>query len=423
MRITLLFLTVCFTSSLHGQSQADETLLTLIDQFESHTQRFPPPSLELDFKVNLNNELSQDRLSEQKRFFSDLQKQLQQIETGLLSKELQLDQGILLYEAIINTERLHLIEKTTKEPSLQKLDKIYDHDKGADWYAWFLKKWTSTLMKPEEVMAFGHTEVERVKNEIAKLNLPNTKPAEFLTTDTEQIVKVLNRKKELIRKQLDELMPDYTSLPNLTIAQGINSRLAQTPGYYDGSTFYFNLFEQPFDLTDCDWLLIHEGNPGHHFQVNYHNDLSVKPYRSTLRYMGFVEGWAAYTENLGWDMGLYKSPWEALGKWNWDLIRSVRIVLDVGLNYYGWSDEKARVYWKQHIKDQDDIATREINRMKRWPAQVLTYKLGEAAILQLLQQKKEAQGESFNYKAFHSQVLSSGIVPVHLISFLLNPIP
>lgn len=415
MRFTLIFLCLSWSIAVNGQSAADKTVLDLIDQFEKQYYGFNPSSLSLDFKVNLNTELQTRKPEEQKAFFLNLLTELEAVNRSELRSDLKMDFDILHYEAKLNLERLDLLEKSQDHENIQDLERVYDFVNGPAWYAWFVKKWTGTSMTPEAVMQFGRLEVERVKNKMSDLDLSLPKPTSDLTQDANLIIKTLKAKRQHIEGQLSRFLPDYPKLPVLNIEKGTNPRMAQTPGYYNNNTFYFNLFDKPFDLADCDWLLIHEGNPGHHFEVNYHNDLRVKPYRSGLRYLGFVEGWAAYTENLGWEMGLYKSPYEALGKWRWDIIRSVRIVLDVGLNYYGWTDERSMAYWQQHIQGQDDIATREINRMKRWPAQVLTYKMGEAAILKALEEEKSKLGEAFSYKDFHTRILGSGIIPVTLI--------
>lgn len=414
--LSILLLSTSLTAL--SQSEEDQTLELIISDFEAAYEQFSPPALSLDFKVNLSNQLGTRNIAAQKSYFKRLVTQLTALNPEKLSDEMQIDFHILRFEAGLNMKRLELLADKSKEGDLNSIDRIYDYPQGPFWYAWFVSKWTGTNLSPEEIMAFGEREVERVKEAMKSINLPTPKPPAHFTHDTALILKTLKDKRDQINEQLAALLPEYPALPPLNIDRGGNRALAQTPGYYSNNTFYFNLFDSPFDLADCDWLLIHEGNPGHHFEVNYSAQLRLKPYRATLSYPGFAEGWAAYTENLGWEMGLYKNPYEALGKWKWDIIRSVRIVLDVGLNYYGWSDEKAMQYWQEHIKGQDDIANREISRMKRWPAQVLTYKLGEAAILQALKNERERMGAQFNYKDFHTKILGSGRIPVVLISQL-----
>ena len=117
-----------------------------------------------------------------------------------------------------------------------------------------------------------------------------------------------------------------------------------------------------------------------------------------------------------------QTSYDYLGKLEWDLIRSVRVVLDIGLNYYGWTEEEALDYWKENIINQDEKAMREINRMKRWPAQVLTYKVGAAKILEIKEKMQEQQGDDFDIKKFHDKILKAGPVPLHLLeNYVLNP--
>ena len=131
-------------------------------------------------------------------------------------------------------------------------------------------------------------------------------------------------------------------------------------------------------------------------------------------YSGFVEGWGAYVEYLGKDLGVYKTIYDEYGKWEWDLIRSVRVTLDVGINYYGWSDDKAISFWKTHIPNLDDIGWREIARIKRWPAQVVTYKYGAHTFLQLLKEAKKR--DEFEFLAFHTKLLKYGDIPISILS-------
>jgi uncharacterized protein (DUF885 family) len=98
----------------------------------------------------------------------------------------------------------------------------------------------------------------------------------------------------------------------------------------------------------------------------------------------------------------------------------VRIVLDVGIHYKGWSQKQALAYWKQHLPFRMDIAQREIDRVTRWPAQVLSYKLGEAKLLELKQRCEKELGKSFDIKKFHSLVLSKGQIPLQVMETMVN---
>ncbi|HHC80938.1 MAG TPA: DUF885 family protein, partial [Flavobacteriia bacterium] len=119
-------------------------------------------------------------------------------------------------------------------------------------------------------------------------------------------------------------------------------------------------------------------------------------------------------EEIGYEINAYENIYDELGKWEWDIIRSVRVCLDVGLNYYDWSDEKAIRFWRRHIKNKDYIAKREIARMKRWPAQVITYKYGANRILEWRLRSKVKTPE--NIKEFHRKILKNGSIPFSVLN-------
>ncbi|MNE57382.1 hypothetical protein D3C80_1523440 [compost metagenome] len=123
---------------------------------------------------------------------------------------------------------------------------------------------------------------------------------------------------------------------------------------------------------------------------------------------------------MGKELGLYKTVYDELGKWEWDIVRSVRVPLDVGINYYGWTDEQALAFWKKHIKNQDGIAMREINRIKRWPAQVVTYKFGAGKILEWKKRMQASKGAKFNIKDFHDKILNVGSLPFPVLESILK---
>src|SRR5690606_11577133 len=104
-----------------------------------------------------------------------------------------------------------------------------------------------------------------------------------------------------------------------------------------------------------------------------------------------------------------------LGKWEWDLVRSVRVVLDAGIHGLGWSREQALEYWEEHIPGQPDLADREVTRVTHWPAQALSYKVGADAIQRLRDRLAKALGQRFDAARFHRALLELGMVPLPLI--------
>ena len=95
------------------------------------------------------------------------------------------------------------------------------------------------------------------------------------------------------------------------------------PAYYDDGVFYFSFFGNRFPGRSFGWMYLHEAIPGHHYQ------LSLQPESVGFWYPATVEGWGAYCENLGTELGVYADPDLHYGKWEWDLVRSARVALDV----------------------------------------------------------------------------------------------
>jgi uncharacterized protein (DUF885 family) len=279
-------------------------------------------------------------------------------------------------------------------------------------------------VNPDELYLNGLEEIERVKQHIeniraqtgmdsAQFYLHLNDPSFFLSDET-QVRQAFEQTKNIVLKNLGRLFTT-TQIPEVNIQKGNNKALAQTPGYYSNNTFYYNFFDGPYNKRQIDWLFIHEAVPGHHYEAS----VSAKSNRSAVQqlfhYPGFNEGWAAYTEELGKDLGVYQTPYDELGKWEWDIVRSVRVPLDIGINFYGWSDEKAIAFWKKYIPHRDDIAMREINRMHTWPAQVITYKYGAAEIMKWKNLLQQQQGDRFDIKAFHDRILQHGSLPFFLV--------
>jgi uncharacterized protein (DUF885 family) len=181
--------------------------------------------------------------------------------------------------------------------------------------------------------------------------------------------------------------------------------------------FRFSFFEERHNIQDMDFLYLHEAAPGHAFHAQYNQEFPNAPYNlsSIWAYSGFAEGWGAYVEELGEELGLYQTPWLKMGKLKFDLVRSARVVLDVGINYYGWDNQRALDYWFAHIQGQDEIAQREIDRVRRWPGQAISYKVGAAKLMELKVLAQNALGADFDIREFHHRVLAFGGVPLFLV--------
>jgi uncharacterized protein (DUF885 family) len=191
-------------------------------------------------------------------------------------------------------------------------------------------------------------------------------------------------------------------------------------GAADGSRpgiFYYNTYDlQSRFLTGMVTLYLHEGSPGHHFQISLAQEDPHLP--SFQRFNGnnaFVEGWALYAETLGYEMGLYDDPGQHWGTLDDEMLRAMRLVVDTGIHAKGWTREQAIAYMLENSGMGRSDAIAEVERYIAMPAQALSYKIGALAIQRLRAKAEEALGPAFDIRLFHEQVLGSGALPLPVL--------
>lgn len=385
------------------------------------------PDLQINY-VNLLQDISRGSdLAKQEVFFRGMLKKIENIDSSKLTDHQWINYEIINYEARLNLERIHL-EQNWIEVDLDDTKSIYTVPNGKNWYSYLLKRWVDAEVKPKELFSFGLEEIAMVKSNMKRLQMASGLSEEkfqeylgdkvFYFENPEDIQKAFEKIKEEVGIRSKNLFPDTSEIPEVNIVRGSNQDMAQVPAYYNNNTFFYNIFDKPFNKRQLGWFYVHEAIPGHHYQINVNNIIERTQIQQLFWYPGYAEGWGAYVEYLGNELGIFKTIYDEYGKWEWDLIRSVRVCLDVALNYYGWSNDKALAFWKEHIKDQDDIGVREINRMKRWPAQVITYKYGAKVFLGLLQNAKS--NTDFDFKTFHHKVLEHGDIPISIVKKMMK---
>lgn len=182
-------------------------------------------------------------------------------------------------------------------------------------------------------------------------------------------------------------------------------------------TFFYNAYDLPSRfLSGMATLYLHEGAPGHHFQVSRAQENATLP--DFQRFGGnnaFVEGWALYAETLGYPMGFYQDPMQHWGTLDDEMLRAMRLVVDTGIHTKGWSREKAIDYMLANSGMGRTDATSEVERYIAIPAQALSYKLGAMTIQQLRAKAEKALGPKFDIRQFHEQVLDSGALPLPVL--------
>jgi uncharacterized protein (DUF885 family) len=209
-------------------------------------------------------------------------------------------------------------------------------------------------------------------------------------------------------RQPDAVPADYS------IGAGDNSR----PGRINVNEYA----PQKRLLLNVEAIAYHEGIPGHHLQFSLAQELpDLLPFRKYgLYYNAYSEGWAFYAERLGKDVGFYQDPYSDYGRLENEMWRSVRLVVDTGVHYKHWTREQMVDFFHQHTAmDEPNIQT-EVDRYIAWPAQALSYKIGQMKILELRERAKNALGEKFDIRSFHDAVLNTGALPLDVLEEKIN---
>jgi len=311
--------------------------------------------------------------------------------------------------------------------------------KGGDrLYRYLIQSTTTLPMTPEEIHQLGLSEVARITAEMEKVReevgFKGTLGQffEHLRADPklkEKSRESLTQRYYDVGKIVDAKLPEYFSTipkakleirPYEPFREKFEAGGSYQQGSPDGSRpgiFYFNAYDLPSRTTPgITTLYLHEGAPGHHFQISLAQENEALP--SFMRFGGntaYVEGWALYSETLGYDMGLYKDPYQRFGTLSDEMLRAMRLVVDSGIHSKGWTRDQAIKYMIGHSDMGKTDATAEVERYIAIPSQATAYKIG-ALTIQRLRRKAEAElGDKFDIKEFHAQVLMTGALPLTIL--------
>ncbi|NIA26564.1 MAG: DUF885 family protein, partial [Desulfobulbaceae bacterium] len=156
--------------------------------------------------------------------------------------------------------------------------------------------------------------------------------------------------------------------------------------------------------------------PGHHLQISLQQELGDIPnFRRYSGFTAFVEGWGLYSESLGYDLGLYKDPYSEFGALTYEMWRAVRLVVDTGIHYKGWTRQQAIDFFKDNAAKTELDIVNEIDRYISMPGQALAYKIGQLKIRSLRQNAEIVLGDRFDIRAFHDELLGGGALPLDIL--------
>jgi uncharacterized protein (DUF885 family) len=308
---------------------------------------------------------------------------------------------------------------------------------GREYYQNRLEHYTTLKLTPEQVHQTGLDEVARIRAEMQGIiNQVGFKGSfadfiQFLRTDPQFYAKTptdLLKEAAFIAKKVDAESPKYfKTLPRTPFGVvPVPAEIAPkyTTGRYSGTSrddragFYwvntYALDRRP--LYEMEALTLHEAVPGHHLQIALAREQASLPeYRRNFYTSAFGEGWGLYSEYLGIEMGFYQDPYSNFGRLTYEMWRAARLVVDTGMHTMGWSRQQAIDFLASNTALSMHNVTTEIDRYISWPAQALSYKLGELTIKKLRKEAEQQLGNSFDVREFHEVVLRNGSVPLAIL--------
>ena len=295
---------------------------------------------------------------------------------------------------------------------------------------------TTTHMTPDEIHQLGLREIDRIQAEmiviakkegfadLASFRASLKTNPKYIPTSAEQILDDFRRYIAQMEPKLPEL---FTLLPKSPVtveaipafqSAAATHYVTGTPdGKRPGRVVVATSNFKDRSLIDDEAIAYHEGIPGHHMQLSVQQQLTGLP-KFRLHSLGFnayVEGWALYAEQLGKEVGFYQDPVSDYGRLSSELFRAVRLVVDTGIHSKGWSrDQVVEFFRKSGAIDEPSIQS-ETDRYIAWPAQALSYKLGQLKFRELRERAKKELGPKFDIRKFHDEMLDGGTLPLDLL--------
>jgi len=306
----------------------------------------------------------------------------------------------------------------------------HDLPDGDAFYRAQIREYTTTDMTAQQIHQIGLQEVARIDAEMQKTmrdsGFKGTMPEflHFLKTDPQFIAKTpdeLLGVSSYVAKRVDGVIGQHFGLLPRARFGIIPVPPALAPFYTSGrggrENCMMNTYNLPVrPLYNIPVLTLHECEPGHSFQLGLEAEQGSLPrFRRNLYFSGMGEGWGLYSEWLGDELGIYRTPYEKFGQESYDMWRACRLVIDTGIHQYGWSRQQAIDYLASHTAlSQHEVET-EVDRYISWPGQALAYKLGELTILKLRHEAETTLGPKFDERSFHDTILALGSVPLNVL--------
>ncbi len=362
----------------------------------------------------------------------------------------QRERGIVLPKAEVALAKQAISGAIPDNPSLQRLaDSISEanapdsiglaqYSGGDAAYRYFVRARTTVDMTPQQIHDLGLREVERINGEMQHvrdaLGFKGTKAEfqQFLKSDPRFFAKTPEEVGDRLTGYLHRIEPHvpqfFSRVPKAPYdVKRLDPALEGgiTFGYYQQPTakdpvghYYYNgsrLSER--NLLFAQALIAHELIPGHHFQIarQEEND-ALPPFRRENFDTAYIEGWGEYSGALGNEMGVYEDPYDRYGRLMMDMMLSVRLVVDTGMNAFGWSRQRAADFMRENtLLSETEIATETLRYAVDMPAQALAYKIGSLKMIELRRSAQQQLGPRFDVRQFHEWIIGSGSMPLPIL--------
>jgi uncharacterized protein (DUF885 family) len=295
---------------------------------------------------------------------------------------------------------------------------------------------TTTRMTPDEIHQLGLREIDRIENEMTAIAKKEgfadlatfraslkTNP-KYIPKSAEQILDDFRHyiaQMEPKLPQLFTLLPKspvtVEAIPDFQAAAATHYVTGTPDGKRPGRVVVATSHFAERSLVDDEAVAYHEGVPGHHMQLSVLQQITGLPKfrQHSLGFNAYVEGWALYSEQLGKEVGFYQDPVSDYGRLSSELFRAVRLVVDTGIHSKGWSrDQVVEFFRKSGAVDEPTIQS-ETDRYISWPAQALSYKLGQLKFRELRERGEKKLGPKFDVRKFHDEMLDGGTLPLDML--------
>jgi uncharacterized protein (DUF885 family) len=295
---------------------------------------------------------------------------------------------------------------------------------------------TTTHMTPDEIHQLGLSEIARIQAEmmviagkqgfadVASYRTSLKTNPKYIPTSSEQIVDDFRRYIAQMQPKLPQL---FTLLPKSPVtveaipafqSAAATHYVTGTPdGKRPGRVVVATSNFAQRSLINDEAIAYHEGIPGHHMQLSVQQQLVGLP-KFRLHGLGFnayIEGWALYAEQLGKEVGFYLDPASDFGRLSSELFRAVRLVVDTGIHSKGWTRDQVVDFMRKSGAVDEPTIQSETDRYIAWPAQALSYKLGQLKIRELRERARSQLGPRFDIRTFHDEMLDGGTLPLDLL--------